>query len=97
MDMAEIKRKYPAFPDLSFSEFLPFFIEGVEYKKQSGYEVEYGIDTDKFIQMYYKNSSELLRKRQPDLTKSDIIFLEMENLNNELFEALKKWGILKTN
>jgi hypothetical protein len=101
-NLSDIRRVYPKFPDLSFTEFYdmlhtfgrPNRPENMPFKK------DLGISTIRFIQFYFNNPDHILnnidddyieRRRYEDELKN-ITFLHQENLNAELRYYLLEMG-----
>ncbi len=102
VDINEILKLFPDYPDLSFKDFLNF-INNICIKPERRMiqsKLDIGHLTFKFIKMYFNNSAEIFQKigrNNPDhagrkLDMPDIIFLHAENLNLELYQSLLGFG-----
>lgn len=97
----ELELKFPAFPDLTFEEFLDMlFTFGVgrfTYGVQTDFK--YGPQTAQFIHFFAKKPAETFRnihgdfsiKNNPDLF-GKVDFLHTEKLNDELYDYLLALG-----
>ena len=104
-DVQTIKKRYPNYPDLSFSEFYEMMhmyeiatsLNGIKLK------IELGVLTIQFIRFYFKNPEAVIKnidlhyienkEYMNDL--SEIHFIKQENLTLDLKEFLLSVGIKK--
>lgn len=101
-DLEAIIKLLPTYPELSFGEYLNY-LSSFDLCNRPGYEqlkVDIGVQTFQFIQMFFKDPLATIKKMDESYLKSDeyvydmpeITFLRMENLNQELFDILIKFG-----
>jgi hypothetical protein len=99
-DMVQLKKRFPAFPDLSFEEFLDMMFEFVHLMHPPGMKVRVGPLTTQFVRFYAKDPLKTILSlredtdlaRDQDLHFPKITFLHTENLNQELYDFLKGLG-----
>jgi hypothetical protein len=101
-ELIKIKARFPAYPDLDFSQYLEFInifdIENRTYGDRL--KVDVGVITYSFIQFFFKDPERIILNLNEAYINSDaykmdipeIVFLHTENLNRELYEALVKFG-----
>ena len=104
-DVQTIKKRYPNYPDLTFSEYYEMMdiyevktrLNGIKPK------IELGVLTIQFIRFYFKDPETVLKKIDLNYIEnkeymnelSKIHFIKQENLNSEFKEFLLKVGISK--
>ena len=104
-DVQTIKKRYPNYPDLTFSEYYEMMdIYEVE-KRLNGIKpkIELGVFTIQFIRFYFKDPEAVIKKIDLDYIEnkeymnelSNIHFIKQENLNSELKDFLQSVGMTK--
>lgn len=104
-DVETIKKTYPHYPDLSFSEYYEMMHTYEVKKRLNGIKpkIELGMLTIQFIRFYFKDPEAILKKIDLDYIENKeymnelgkIHFIKQENLNSELKEFLKSVGIIE--
>lgn len=105
--LEKVQIEFPNFPNLSFSEYLEFCVkinlphrlQGISLKKGA----RLGILSVQFIQMFCKNHKKVLSTIDKNYKDNGlyekhfpkITFLRTENINDELFDFLKKRSFSK--
>ena len=104
-DEQTLKKAYPNYPDLTFSEYyemmhtyeVPTRLDGIKPK------IELGVFTIQFIRFYFKDPEAILKKIDLEYIEnkeymnelSNIHFIKQENLNSDLKEFLQSVGMTK--
>ncbi len=104
-DVQTIKKRYPNYPDLSFSEYYEMMQTYEVEKRLNGItpKIELGVFTIQFIRFYFKDPEAILKKIDLDYIEnkeymnelSKIHFIKQENLNSELKGFLLSVGMTK--
>lgn len=104
-DVKTLKKTYPNYPDLSFSEYYEMMHTYEVEKRLNGIKpkIELGVFTIQFIRFYFKDPEAILKKIDLDYIEnkeyinelSKIHFIKQENLNSELKEFLQSVGMTK--
>lgn len=98
-----INSHFPTFPDISLDEFVllrKLVSENLKTKYQIPDDIKIGDQTIQFMEMFFKNPTQVLRNLSNDyinsgLYKNDICkltLLQQENLNEQLILFLNKYG-----
>ena len=90
----------PGFPDLTFKEFHDHFQKVVELLNGNPIPIPIGYQTFQFITFYFKNPANVFSKINRDYIISgeyhqdmhDVEFIHTEDLNNELYGLLERYG-----
>lgn len=101
-DLERILSEYPAFPKLSFKQYLKF-INVYDINSRTGHEllkVDIGMITFAFIQFFFKDPMRTFRAMDDGYLESDqyrrdmpeVKFLHTEDLNRELHDLLLGFG-----
>lgn len=101
--LSELLKKYPDFPQISFSEYCEIMhTYGRENRLQGIHtKIDLGIQTIQFVQFFFKNPREVLATIDDDYIESKqymddmapVRFLHQENLRNELIHFLITAGV----
>jgi hypothetical protein len=101
-DLGEIRKKYPQFPDLTFSEFYEMWHKFDRLNRVGNIPLrkDLGISTIQFIQFYFNDPDYILNNIDDDYIQrgqyedelKNITFLHQENLNAELRDFLLEMG-----
>lgn len=97
-----ISDKFPEFPNLSFERYIEF-VNMIDLPQRPHYDklsVDIGLQSYGFIQMFAKNVLKTIQSLDEEYIENGnfvidmptIHFLRMENLNQELYEALLGFG-----
>ena len=90
----------PGFPDLTFQEFHAHYQKVIELLNGNPIPIPIGFQTFQFISFYFKNPDDVFSKIDRDYIVSgayrhdmhDVEFIHTEDLNNELYGLLKRYG-----
>lgn len=105
LEKSILSEQFPHFPDLSFDDFVELkdMIVKKEMKKNN-IELDIGIQSWQFIDMFFKNSPSVLENLSATYLNSnslykrdfpEISFLKQENLNEDLANFLMEYGFSK--
>ncbi len=101
----DIRRQFPDFPDLSFEQFVhfrrdfPFYFGNPKIKNEKQIQKKLGPLSVQFVFFFFHNPFDFLNTiDQYDIhhlhygkLMPQVIFLDQQNLNNELFTFLKQY------
>ncbi len=101
-NLVKILAQYPAFPELSFKQYLEF-INVFDINSRTGHEllkVDIGMITYAFIQFFFKDPMRTIETMDEGYLGSEqhrcdmagVKFLRTENLNQELYDLLLEFG-----
>jgi hypothetical protein len=101
-EMDLIRADYPRFPDLTFSEYLPF-VNKFDIRSRTDHDLlkaDIGFITFAFIQFFFRRPHDVFLKLtedylDPSVCRGDmaeIEFLRTESLNSGLYRLLRKYG-----
>ncbi len=98
-EMENILRAYPAFPDLTFEQYVKFAnVFDISNRTYSSLlKLDIGLVTYMFIQFFFKDPGRVIENLSEDYLRSDaykddmacVTFLHSENLNGELCDFLR--------